>query len=972
MAKKGKKKSTKAKNKQVKQAKTVKKTNITKQELETRQRVNFEIINIIFVALAIFLFASNFGYCGAIGNIISDFLVGVFGTVAYLLPFIILTILLVNNYSKVDILEKNITMIVLVILLCAIIQCAFADEVNADTIKDYINEFYTQTKNINGTYARNIGGGVFGGLIYLFLVTTVARTGAYIVLFFLVLICFVILTRKPLMSILAKNTTSSAVAVSKEVGTAAASGYNNAASYVNDYFKDIQNTKLINDHGFDYDEPNNINQNMPNISNNFNMPNMPNMPSAMQQNNPNVNINPSYFDPSKVKMQNLQGANGKNNNNGYQFTNPSFLQTNKFNQNDTSSNSFNNQSPLSNLNFDEIEMKKRMEETRKQALKKAEQQIPYRFDNIDDSVPFDLSYKKEGTDPNITYSEKVNQNSYENVNTPSQSEYINAREVPPPDALSTKERLLRKYRERMGKSTASSTNTSQRTSASSNMGTSSQKSASLSKDPGTTSVSSVKKRHRAYTFPPLNLLKRGFGADSSSNSKQIKDACANLENLFAQFKIGIRVVDVTVGPSVLRYEIELAQGIPVKTISKYTDDIKLALKVESVRISPIAEKGLVGIEVPNKNSQIVPLGDLLSTKEFKDGNGELVFALGKDLGGKNIFTDIDKMPHLLIAGATGSGKSVCVNTLILSLLYKYKPDDVKLIMIDPKMVELQGYNGIPHLLIPVVTDARKATNALSWVVNEMELRYKLFSGKHVRNLNEYNRSADEKLPRIVIIIDEFADLMMVASKEVENAVVRISQLARAAGLHLVIATQRPSVNVITGVIKANILSRIAFAVSSGIDSRTILDMEGAEKLLGKGDMLFYPTGSPKPVRIQGCFVSNKEINDVIDYIKVDGDNFDSEILEKIENGSQGSNSSSAGGDTTSSGLDASFNEIGLFAIAQGTIAIGTIQRKFSMGFNRAARIIDQLEENGVIGPADGKKAREILMSEMEFRERFGA
>ena len=969
MAKKGKKKSTKAKNKQVKQAKTVKKVNITKQELETRRRVNFEIINIIFVALAIFLFASNFGYCGAIGNIISDFLVGVLGTVAYLLPFIILTILLVNNYSKVDILEKNITMIVLVILLCAIIQCAFADEVSADTIKDYINEFYTQTKNINGTYARNIGGGVFGGLIYLFLATTVAKTGAYIVLFFLVLICFVILTRKPLMSIFAKSTTSSAVAVTKEVGTAAASGYNNAASYVNDYFKDIQNTKFINDQGFDYDEPNNINQNMPNMPNNFNMPNMqnvPNMPGAAQQNFPN-NINPSYFDPSSV---NIQNSNNVGNNNGYQFTNPSFLQSNKFNQNDISPNNFNNNSPLSNLNFDEIEMKKRMEETRKQALKKAEQQIPYRFDNIDDSVPFDLSYKKEGTDPNITYSE--NNNSYESQNTSSKSEYINAREVPPPDALSTKERLLRKYRERMGKSATTGANTSQKSSSSLGMGTSLQKSAPSSKDPGTTSVSSVKKRHRAYTFPPLNLLKRGLGSDASSNSKQIKDACANLENLFAQFKIGIRVVDVTVGPSVLRYEIELAQGIPVKTISKYTDDIKLALKVESVRISPIAEKGLVGIEVPNKNSQIVALGDLLSTKEFKDGNGELVFALGKDLGGKNIFTDIDKMPHLLIAGATGSGKSVCVNTLILSLLYKYKPDDVKLIMIDPKMVELQGYNGIPHLLIPVVTDARKATNALNWVVNEMELRYKLFSGKHVRNLNEYNRSAEEKLPRIVIIIDEFADLMMVASKEVENAVVRISQLARAAGLHLVIATQRPSVNVITGVIKANILSRIAFAVSSGIDSRTILDMEGAEKLLGKGDMLFYPTGSPKPVRIQGCFVSNKEINDVIDYIKVDGDNFDSEILDKIENGSQGSNMGSTGSDTSSSGLDSSFNEIGLFAIAQGTIAIGTIQRKFSMGFNRAARIIDQLEENGVIGPADGKKAREILMSEMEFRERFGA
>lgn len=953
MAKKGKKKSTKAKNKQVRQAKTTKKVSITKRELETRKRVNFEIINIIFVALAIFLFASNFGYCGAIGNAISNFLVGIFGTVGYLLPFIILVILLINNYSESDLFERNLTMLALIILLCAIIHTLFADEVAADSIKDYISEFYTQTKNINGTYSRNIGGGVLGGLIYLALVSTVAKTGAYIVLFFLVLICFVILTRKPLMSIIARKTTQGAAHVSKEVGSAAASG----AGYVNDYFKDIQNTKLINDTGFAYDEPN-VNNN-----NNFNVPNPQNIPYPQNLNGQGINTD--YFDPSKINIP--DGGNTPNqNNNPFQFSNPSFLQN--FDKNMQGLNKHSQSIPSSNLNFDEIEMKKRMEENRREALKRGEQQIPYRFDNIDDSVPFDLSYKKEGTDPNITYkSGYENQNNYENQNDIATSGYINAREVPPPDTMSTKERLLRKYRERMEKSKPVS-RTSQNSGSSS---VSSTKSATNQMGPESISISQVKKRHRAYTFPPLNLLKRGSGADTQSGSKQIKDACANLENLFAQFKIGIRVVDVTIGPSVLRYEIELAQGIPVKTISKYTEDIKLALKVESVRIAPIAEKGLVGIEVPNKNSQIVALGDLIASKEFKDGKGELVFALGKDLGGRNIYTDIDKMPHLLIAGATGSGKSVCVNTLILSLLYKYKPEEVKLIMIDPKMVELQGYNGIPHLLIPVVTDAKKATNALSWVVNEMELRYKLFSSKGVRNLNEYNRKVDEKLPRIVIIIDEFADLMMVSSKDVENAVVRISQLARAAGLHLVIATQRPSVNVITGVIKANILSRIAFAVSSGIDSRTILDMEGAEKLLGKGDMLFYPTGSPKPVRIQGCFVSNKEINDVIDYIRVEGDNFDQEILDKIENTSAGSQAG-VGDGSSPSGLDSSFNEIGLFAIAQGTIAIGTIQRKFSMGFNRAARIIDQLEENGVIGPADGKKAREILMNEMEFRERFGA
>lgn len=964
-----KKTSSKLKNKKAKTTKQTTKASTPKvsaSELEAKRRVNFEIINIVFVALSIFLFASNFGYCGAIGNLVSNVIVGLFGTIGYIFPFIILLILLINNYLGQSTLEKIITCLALIFLICSLVQLMFADEVVANSIGEYVHEFYNQTKNLEGVYTRNIGGGAIGGLIYLFLSSTIAKTGAYIVILFLILICLVILTRKPLMSIFAKKTSDGAASVGK--------GVKNTASYVNDYFKDISNTKLINETGFDYDEPQ-LDSNAPNFNQNIN-PNYNQSPNFDFNQNPminpipNQNINTDYFDISKV----VTPASSQNQNNGYQFTNPSFIQNNE------DLYKFDNQNHKQgmNLDLDSIALKKRMEEQRRIEQKKAEEQIPYHFDTIDDSIPFDMSYKKDNPEDSYYGSEKSNyNNNYDNYGSESAgSSYINASEsqtADQSDANATKQRLLEKYREKMrakkeGSNYNSSSSLSQ-SSMKSQSSSSSNNTARSSTDPSMTNISQVKKRHRAYTFPPLNLLKRGSSVENNSNSKPIKEACANLENLFAQFKIGIRVVDVTIGPSVIRYEVELAQGIPVKTISKYTEDIKLSLKVENVRIAPIPEKGLVGIEVPNKNSQVVCLGDLIASRDFRDGKGELVFALGKDLGGKNIYTDIDKMPHLLIAGATGSGKSVCVNTLILSLCYKYKPDDVKLIMIDPKMVELQGYNGIPHLLIPVVCDAKKATNALAWAVNEMEVRYKLFASSGVRNLNEYNKKVDEKLPRIVIIIDEFADLMMVSSKEVENAVVRISQLARAAGLHLVIATQRPSVNVITGVIKANILSRIAFAVSSGIDSRTILDMEGAEKLLGKGDMLFYPTGSPKPIRIQGCFVSNKEINDVIDYIKVDGENFDQEIIEKIEN-TAGSSSISQG-ETSSSGLDSQFVEIGLFAIAQGTIAIGTIQRRFSMGFNRAARIIDQLEENGVIGPADGKKARDILMTEIEFREKFG-
>lgn len=438
------------------------------------------------------------------------------------------------------------------------------------------------------------------------------------------------------------------------------------------------------------------------------------------------------------------------------------------------------------------------------------------------------------------------------------------------------------------------------------------------------------------------------------------------------------------GPTVTRYELQPEMGVKVSKIVGLSDDIKLNLATPDIRIeAPIPGKAAVGIEVPNKENSPVMLRDLLQSEEFKNAKSKLSFAAGKDIAGKPVVADIAKMPHLLIAGATGSGKSVCINTLIISILYKATPDEVRLIMIDPKVVELSVYNGIPHLFIPVVTDPKKAAGALNWAVSEMTSRYNAFAEYGVRNLGEYNKKvanmrvpegekAPEKMPQIVIIVDELADLMMVAPGEVEDAICRLAQLARAAGIHLIIATQRPSVNVITGLIKANMPSRIAFSVSSGVDSRTIIDMNGAEKLLGKGDMLFYPTGYPKPVRVQGSFVSDKEVQKVVDYLIEHNGNasYSEEVEEHVNSdlpspvpGIQG-----AGVQDNANEQDAYFADAGRLIIEKEKASIGMLQRMFKIGFNRAARIMDQLASAGVVGEEVGTKPRKVLMTKEEFEQ----
>ena len=456
-----------------------------------------------------------------------------------------------------------------------------------------------------------------------------------------------------------------------------------------------------------------------------------------------------------------------------------------------------------------------------------------------------------------------------------------------------------------------------------------------------------------------------------------------MQQILKDFGVSVTVTDVSCGPTVTRYELQPDHGVKVSKVLALADDIKLNLAVADIRIeAPIPGKAAIGIEVPNKENSTVTLRELLASEEFDNHSSNLAFAVGKDIGGKTVITDIAKMPHLLIAGATGSGKSVCINTLIMSLLYKASPEDVKLIMIDPKVVELSTYNGIPHLLIPVVTDPKKAAGALNWAVAEMTRRYQLFADYQVRNLQGYNEKVKsiemlededkpQKLPQIVIIVDELADLMMVAPGDVEDAICRLAQLARAAGIHLIIATQRPSVNVITGLIKANMPSRLAFAVSSGVDSRTILDMNGAEKLLGKGDMLFYPYGYPKPVRIQGAFVSDDEVNAVVEFLKSHNDAavVNTEIEEHLKKQqTAGAVGGKAGSDDSGNGYDPLFVEAGKFIIEKDKASIGMLQRWFKIGFNRAARIMDQLAEAGVVGEEQGTKPREILMSPEQFEQ----
>lgn len=482
---------------------------------------------------------------------------------------------------------------------------------------------------------------------------------------------------------------------------------------------------------------------------------------------------------------------------------------------------------------------------------------------------------------------------------------------------------------------------------------------------------------KIYHKPPFTLLRPGKGP-GAANTEEMKANAQLLVDTLASFGVQTRIVDISRGPAVTRYELQPSAGVKISKITGLADDIALNLAAAGVRIeAPIPNKAAVGIEVPNKSVSTVTLREIVDSEQFLSAKSKLTVALGRDIAGNVALADIAKMPHLLIAGSTGSGKSVCINSIIMSLLFRSTPEEVRFLMIDPKVVELGVYNGIPHLLVPVVTDPKKAAGALSWAVTEMLKRYKLFADNSVRDLVGYNHLADkqglERMPQVVIIIDELADLMMAAPNEIEDYICRLAQMARAAGMHLIIATQRPSVDVITGVIKANIPSRIAFAVSSQIDSRTILDMGGAEKLLGRGDMLFNPVGSAKPVRVQGCFVTDEEIEAVISFIKNDATaDYDQQIVQEIDSHVVAGKGGKGGGASAADDGDSPEDEMLMAAIEvvveAGMASTSLLQRRLKLGYARAARIVDEMESRGIVGPFEGSKPRQVLLSPERFAE----
>ena len=495
-------------------------------------------------------------------------------------------------------------------------------------------------------------------------------------------------------------------------------------------------------------------------------------------------------------------------------------------------------------------------------------------------------------------------------------------------------------------------------------------------------ASSMKHASGEYRFPPVDLLQKGAQPSGGQIQEELTSIQKRLSDTILSFGIEAKIVGVVRGPSITRYEVELEQGVRLNRLTNLSDDIALALGAASVRIAPVPGKvSLVGIEVPNQKISAVSIREVIASRDFAEHKSKVAFAVGKDIGGNYIIGDASRLPHMLIAGTTGSGKSVCTNSLIISMLYKASPEEVRLIMVDPKMVELGIYNGIPHLLIPVVTDPKKAAGALQWAVTEMMKRYRMFSEAGVRELSSYNSYVEKhpelsKLPQIVIVIDELADLMLVAAKEVEESICRVAQMGRAAGMHLIIATQRPSADVITGLMKANIPSRIAFAVASSLESRIILDTQGAEKLVGKGDMLWFPLGSGKPLRVQGCLIDDKEVASVVSFVKESGSAaYDESVLREIEEharetskGSRGQNGAgnTAASDDTEEGCDELYTAAVDIVLELGQASVSMLQRRLKLGYARAARLVDQMEDRGIVGPFEGSKPRQLLITKEQW------
>ena len=957
----------------------------------------------IALAVALILFISNFGLAGKAGTFFAAIQFGTFGIFAYIFPVVLVvgTVIMLRKGKNSGVARvKFITAFIGAMFVCAFIEMVGGGYIKLEKLSDYYN-FEVPLKK---------GGGIVGGAVCSFLTPAVGKVGTYIIIIVFIIIAVLIISER---SIIRSLTNGSRKVI------------NTAKDDINEYKEESEKKRAIRQEQRELKEEQQrqrrrFDQKVSGVDLSIEIP--------------GTNRRNDILGPKQPEAENMRtSAAGR-------LSGPDVaevFQNDRYSENiieiDSDENSDESTGGIFNLPKSAHSKRDKSVAAKSNDIgpvvsdkdKSAraaddslfargyDKQEEYHDIHGDDSSAYadeayteadyaDEAYRKESVDDDLVddyadYSQE--QTSYRNESADSDYAYgEHLQELPEDDGLEQWQRqektdaVGRTVLEGLQKQTpgTGTKHDSAGTGGADKMGTSSSASARGAQPEKTMEQVDAEideeVRHseqlseeiveKPYEFPPVELLHRGKST-SSTSQKELRDTAVKLQQTLSNFGVRVTVSDVSCGPAVTRYEIQPEQGVKVSRIVSLADDIKLNLAAADIRIeAPIPGKAAVGIEVPNKETSGVTLRELIESKPFEESKSPIAFGVGKDIAGQVVVADIAKMPHVLIAGATGSGKSVCINTIIMSILYRAKPSEVKLIMIDPKVVELSVYNGIPHLMIPVVTDSKKAAGALNWAVAEMDDRYKKFAQAGVRDLKGYNAKVEQlkdieaedkpaKLPQLVIIIDELADLMMIAKNEVEDAIVRLAQLAIAAGIHLVIATQRPSVDVITGLIKANVPSRIAFAVSSGVDSRTILDMVGAEKLLGKGDMLFSPAGYPKPARIQGAFVSDDEVSAVVEFLKAncgESGGYHDDVARKIDNPAF-AESQAFGND-----YDDYFAEAGRYLIEKGKGSVSILQRVYRIGFNRAARIMDQLEEAGVMGPEEGTKPRKVLMTMDEFEE----
>ncbi len=922
-----------------KQASGKKTVRVTKQEELTRQieqqkkdKLVKEIIFLVVLVFAVLVFLGYFGVIGAFGNATSYFFFGLFGALAYVFPIVVILLAVILTFFDVS---TAVKVRIFLAFLAYIFVCTFAQLIHDTSLGIKVTQYFT----VSAT--DRVGGGFFGGAIALLLLKIFGKVGAYIVDILLILIMIIVITGRSIISAI-KNGGEKVVDVTKH----GVSDYRKSLDEEAEK-REIRRTEKEEERQRRFEE------------------------RELRRKKNQVDLNNVIPDEDEINHELTPDSMKKNETEVYTFTGSTESNIITINSGRTQTTIpekdpvvHQNGSEYAHTNGPEYEHQSYEQQITDHSQAGMKEVQPDPNDVIFGGVAKDRTSRR--VNDRETY-EQLRRSTYDYeildgddykkpVITPD-------RDILTDDGAIDTSLIAEEFeKEELARYQATE---------------------SYEPDPLQTASAAPsgrtapKKRKKKYVFPKLELLNRNSNA-VVNNGDELKSTAGRLQQTLASFGINVTITDVISGPTVTRYEFQPAVGVKVSTITSLTDDIKMALAAESIRIeAPVPGKSVCGIEVPNKTSSSVFFGDLIASKEFKNSRSKLSAAIGVNISGEKVIADLAKMPHVLVAGQTGSGKSVCTNSMIMSVLYKATPDEVKMILVDPKMVEFKVYNGIPHLLTPVITDPKKATEALNWAVAEMTRRYNEFSKYGVRNMEGFNDMVDrmasegafdgddaevlEKMPQILIVIDELADLMMTAKKDVEDAIVRLTQLARAAGMHLVIATQRPSVNVVTGLIKANVPSRIALSLPSQVDSKTILDRAGAEKLLSKGDMLYFPTGTPQPERVQGCFVSDKEVADVVKFI-IDNNSeaeYNNEIEQRMTN--PGAPVSEAFGDR-----DDFFPDAGRFIIEKGRASTSMLQRVFKIGFNRAARIMDQLGDAGVVGPEEGNKPRRILMTMEEF------